>query len=135
LLPYPPSPRFGAAQKFRGERFLSLFLPARRVIENPKSKGPAVSGRAALFLRRRHDPYDLTSDFPLEIVSWFYAKLLRQDFGQGYLELTGDFAHVLTLARIRSLSRFAITQRVRTKRWFFRSNHKAIEKINGDKYS
>ena len=85
-------------------QFVALFLPTSGQIEKSQAERSAFIFCVALFLRYRYDPHDITRDFLLDFVSWFYAELRRQDLGQGHLQLARDFTHFLTLSRNQSLS-------------------------------
>jgi hypothetical protein len=72
----PAAPGLGSAKQRRVNRPLALFLPARGLIEKPKSQSPAVFCRAALLLCRRYDSYNVADNFPVDLVSRFYTKLV-----------------------------------------------------------
>jgi hypothetical protein len=51
------------------------------------------------------DSNNFSSDFPLDAITGLDVETLRNSFGDRYLELAGNLAHILTVARRLSLSK------------------------------
>ena len=85
--------------------FLALSLPSRSLVEpaqalirEPLRFCAPVGGS---------DSQHVTGQLPIDLVPWFDMKSVRHDFGERHLKFAGDLAHILTLARIESLSSFS----------------------------
>jgi hypothetical protein len=82
--------------------FLALSLSSRSLVEPSQPliretfRFCAPAGRS--------DPQHVTGQLPIDLVPWFDMKSVRHDFRKRHLKFAGDLAHILTLARIESLS-------------------------------
>ena len=90
--------------------FLALSLPSRSLVEpsQPLIREPfrfcAPVGRS--------DPQHVTGQLPIDLVPGFDMKSVRHDLRERHLEFAGNLAHILTLARIESLSSFSDRSRM-----------------------